>query len=98
MGDTPQRVGLGYGEDDGGGPRHQIVKLGLRLATIRPRDQFVGELSVRTAEDQLPGRGMRQEDRIGGSLSDMQAIDLALELSSEVVATVGACRRGRKGD
>jgi hypothetical protein len=41
---------------------------------------------------------MRQEDRIGGGFADMQAIDLALELSSEVVATVGACRRGRKGD
>jgi hypothetical protein len=93
---TPQHVVLRQREDDGGGTCDQIEELRRRFAAVGLGEQLVGIGAAGAAERDLLGLGMRQVDQVGCGLADADAVDLVLELARQIVAAVGARRRGAR--
>ena len=82
-----QHVVLRQCEDDGGGAGDQIEK-GRRRLAVSLGEQLIAEILARTAERDFPGVRVRQIDRARGRLANPHSIDLALELTREIVAPI----------
>ena len=95
-GGAGQGVGFWNGEDDRRGAGDEIEKRRRRLATVRGRVQFIGNVAAVTAESNPFCGGVLKIDHIGRGLAHGQSVDLAFELDGEVVTTIGASRRWRE--
>ena len=88
-----QHVRLRQSEDDGGGAGHEIEERRIGLPAGAPGIELVGQVPAGAAERQLGRLRVGQIDQIGGGAAHRKAVNLAFQLSREVIAGIGPRRR-----
>ncbi len=95
-GDAGHGVVLRHREDNRRSAPDQIEKFLLRLAAVGLGVELVGIVGAFAAQRQFPRRRMRQIDDTACGKVDLEPVDIGLELFGDVLAAIGAGRRGGK--